>query len=226
MSTPRNGVQTPLKPLGDRVDTRRVRSTRIAAEDGFTLVEVLVAATILIIGTFAAFQLVDAASRTTSANSARIGGTNLTRELTEFARGADYDELQPTTLETALRKNAAVAGSGSPWRLVRRAVTYTATPSVCTFDDPKDGLAATPPSNACPVASALNTKVDQNPDDFRRVTIRLDWTARGRNGSMTQTALVVNPAGGLGPRITQFDEPVNQDFTTQNSIDCIDVSAR
>ena len=33
---------------------------------------------------------------------------------------------------------------------------------------------------------------------------------RNRAGTTTQTAAVVNPAGGLGPRITTFDEPLDQ----------------
>ena len=189
--------------------------TRLSDQEGFTLIEVLVASVVLVLGVLTAFRLVDAANATTSVNSARIGATNLSRELVEYARGTDYDQLQPLTLETALRQRPAVAGSGSPWTVTRRGVQYKVTSTVCTFDDPKDGLAATAPDNACPAAAADpnaknpdgTPKVDQNPDDFRRVTIRLNWTTRGRTGSMTQSALIVNPAGGLGPRITAFDEP-------------------
>jgi type II secretory pathway pseudopilin PulG len=200
--------------------------TRPSAQEGFTLVEVLVAALVLVVGGLTAFRLVDAANATTSVNSARIGATNLEREIGEYARGTDYDQLQPTTLVSALRQRAAIAGTGTPWTITRRGVNYTVTASVCTFDDPKDGLAAagSPPSNPCPAAaadpSATNpdgtAKVDQNPDDFRRVTVKLDWRVRARTGTMTQASLVVNPAGGLGPRITAFDEPTQD--VTGNSI--------
>ena len=181
------------------------------SEHGFTLIEVLVAALVLILGVTAAFQLVDGANATTTINGARTTATNLTRELTEFARGADYDSLQPVTVVTALRQNESVTGSGpSPWQIQRRGVTYTVAASVCTFDDPKDGTAPTsPPDNACPAGAAAPgvTKIDVNPDDFRRVTFTLSWRVRARTGTMTQSVLVVNPAGGLGPRITAFDPP-------------------
>jgi prepilin-type N-terminal cleavage/methylation domain-containing protein len=192
-------------------------------ERGFTLIEVLVASTVLLLAAFAAFQLIDGANATTTVNGARVGATNLTRELTEYARGTDYDQLQPSTLVDALRKNAPVAGSGpSPWTIDRRGVTYTVTASVCTYDDPKDGLAdpATPPNFPCSTSTTTTTPKDVNPDDFRRVTINLAWKVRGRAGKMTQAVLVVNPSGGLGPRITAFDQPagdINSDGVTSVS---------
>ena len=187
--------------------------TRLRDSSGFSLVEVMVAALILMIGAGAAFSLIDGANRSVSFNSARVGATNLARELTEYARTTDYDLLQPSQLVTGLRKHAPIAGtlSGTQWTIERRNVTYTITASVCTFDDPKDGLAATAPANACPKPAAVaGAPAEVNPDDFRRVTYTLAWTARGRSGTASQSTLVVNPAGGLGPRITRFD-PENND---------------
>lgn len=187
--------------------------TRLRLRDsaGFTLVEVMVAALILIVGAGAAFALIDSANRAVSSNAARSGGTNLARELTEYARTTDYDLLQPTQVVTAMRKHTQIAGtlSGSTWTIVRRNVTYTVNVDACTFDDPKDGLAATAPPNPCPAAAAIAgvTTPDVNGDDFRRVKFTLTWKARGRSGSLTQQAAIVNPAGALGPRIDVFDEP-------------------
>jgi hypothetical protein len=172
-----------------------------------------VAATILVAGALVAFSLIDGANKSISLNSARIGGTNLARELIEDARGSEYDKLQPSLVVAALQARAG--GSGSPWKLERRGVTYTIETSVCTFDDPKDGLAATPPDNACPAASPIAGLAanEQNPDDFRRVTLTLTWKARGVSSSARQSALIVNPAGGLGPRITDF-KPDNSEVTS------------
>jgi prepilin-type N-terminal cleavage/methylation domain-containing protein len=185
--------------------------TRASDQSGFSLVEVLVAAVILVLGATAAFSLIDSANRSISANSARAGGTNLARELTEYARATDYDLLQPTQLVSALRARKSIEGTltGSTWTIERRSVVYTVDASACTFDDPKDGLATTPPEDACPAAAAVAgaPASDLNPDDFRKVTVSLTWTARGRSGKAVQTAAVVNPAGGLGPRITRFDTP-------------------
>jgi Tfp pilus assembly protein PilV len=185
--------------------------TRLRDSSGFSLVEVLVAAVILMIGAGAAFSLIDSANRSVTSNSARIGATNLSRELAEYARGTDYDRLQPTQAVAALRAHPKIAGtlSGSTWSIQRRGVTYTIAASVCTFDDPKDGLAATAPENACtPTAAPVaNPPAEVNPDDFRKVTFAMTWKIRGRAGKATQSTLVVNPAGGLGPRIKTFSEP-------------------
>jgi type II secretory pathway pseudopilin PulG len=201
-----------LKRTPVPVDTRGV--TRLRQSGGFTLIEVMVASLILMIGAGAAFTLIDSANRSVTSNAARVGGTNLVRELTEYARSTDYDLLQTGQAVPALRQHTSIAGTltGGTWTIERRNVTYTVATSVCTFDDPKDGLAATPPANACaaaaPVAGA--PAADVNPDDFRRITYSLTWNARSRSGKMTQSALIVNPAGGLGPRITRFDEPTTQ----------------
>jgi type II secretory pathway pseudopilin PulG len=191
-------------------------------EAGFTLVEVLAAALILAIGVIGAFTLLDTANKTASANNARVGATNLAREISEYARGTDYDLLQPGQVEGALRARTRIAGAGAAgaWTLERRGVTYSINPSVCTFDDPKDGLAATPPANACtPAAAAIaGAPAEINPDDFRRVTIRLSWTDRTGPHATSQNTLVVNPSGGLGPRITDFPAPANQ-ITSGTSVD-------
>ena len=55
-------------------------------ERGFTLVELLVAAFILVVGMAGAFALLNGANRATTTNNARMGATNLARELLEDAR--------------------------------------------------------------------------------------------------------------------------------------------
>jgi prepilin-type N-terminal cleavage/methylation domain-containing protein len=177
-------------------------------ERGFTLIEVMIAAFVLVVGVLSTFTLIDSANTTTSLNGARVGAMGLSREIVEYARGTDYDKLTPALIKNALRQRPSLAGTSSdPWVIRRRGVNYTVTPSVCTFDDPKDGLATTPPANACPAAAALNATVDANPDDFRRVTLRIDWKIRGHAASLTQSALTVNPAGALGPRLLTVWDP-------------------
>jgi prepilin-type N-terminal cleavage/methylation domain-containing protein len=185
----------------------------LRAQAGFTLIEVLAAMLVLALGAGAAFTLIDAANRSVTSNNARTAATNLQRELAEYARGTDYDLLQPAQLVPALRKHGAVQGtlSGGTWTIERRGVTYVVDASVCTFDDPKDGLSATPPANACPAAAPVaGAPSEVNPDDFRKVTVTTTWTKRGRSGKSTQSTLIVNPAGALGPRIVEFTEPTVQ----------------
>ena len=187
---------------------------RFSAQAGFTLIELMVACMVLAVGVLGAFMLLDTANKSISSNNGRVAGTNLAREISEYARGTDYDLLTPTQAETALRARARIAGTGATgaWKVERRGEVYNLTPSVCTFDDPKDGLAATPPLNACtPAAAAIaGAPTEINPDDFRRLTVVLTWTDRQGPHRMAQTSLIVNPSGGLGPRITDFPEPANQ----------------
>jgi prepilin-type N-terminal cleavage/methylation domain-containing protein len=202
----------PLKRLLRAVDRTVVRAPhRSPGEAGFTLIEVMMAAMVLAVGVMGAFTLLDSANKTISTNNGRTGATNLAREVTEYARGTDYDLLTPTQVETTLRARGRIAGSvatGS-WKVVRRGVTYQVTPSVCTFDDPKDGLSATAPLNVCSPAGAAiaSAPPEVNPDDFRRLSLELEWTDRLGTHKLSQTALVVNPSGGLGPRIKTFAEP-------------------
>jgi len=190
-----------------------VRTTlkRTRAEAGFTLVEVLVASIVLAVGIFAAFTMLESAGKAASANNARVAASNLAREISEYARGTDYDLLQPGTLVSSLRTHTRITGP-SNWKIERRGVTYKIQSSVCTFDDPKDGLSAADPPNPCtPKATAVaGAPAEVNPDDFRRVTLKLTWADRSGNHSMTQASLVVNPSGGLGPRVTNFPEPAAQ----------------
>src|SRR5918994_649279 len=111
----------------------------ISDESGFTLVELLVAAFILVVGMAGAFSLLNGANRATTTNNARVGGTNLARELLEDARSVDYDSLKPATMDTALKDKSGT--SGPPWKVTRRGIDFTVTTEVCTFDDPKDNIA-------------------------------------------------------------------------------------
>ena len=96
-------------------------------ERGYTLVELLVAAFVLVVGMAGAFALLDGANATTVGNNARMGGTNLSRELLEDARSVDYDALAPSTIAGALQAKMGVTGSPSPWIVARRGIKYTVT---------------------------------------------------------------------------------------------------
>lgn len=176
-------------------------------EDGFTIVEVIVAMVVLLIGILGVLSLLSGTLLTTAANNERVGATNLARELVESTRGLDYEDL--TTGLVVTRLQARGLGSGSPWKITRRNVEYTVTSTTCAYDDPADGYAASSPANACRTNAAGS---DANGDDFRRATFTVAWSdARGGTKSATQSTLVVNPSGGLGPRISCFT-PVTQTY--------------
>lgn len=190
---------------------RRRLERALATEDGFTIVEGVVAGVVIVIGMLGVLTMLTGALRGTSANNARITATNLSRELLETLRGLDYDDMSGSLVKT--RMQAKGFGSGSPWTIERRGVTFTLTATSCTFDDPADKLAATPPPEVCTPQPAGATG-DANGEDFRRTTFELAWNdpSSGQR-SLRQTTLVVNPTGGLGPRITGFT-PVTQTITS------------
>ncbi|MEA2156945.1 MAG: hypothetical protein QOE11_3085 [Solirubrobacteraceae bacterium] len=183
-------------------------------ESGFTIVEVLVAAFVLVVGMLGVLTLLTGALRTTTANNERVGATNIARELVEGTRALDYDDMTDGLVQTRLQ--AQGLGEGTPWTLERRGVTYTITASSCTFDDPTDKLAATPPIGVC-TPQPTGATGDGNGEDFRRTTFRVAWReGGGPHRSVTQTTLVVNPSGGLGPRIVSFT-PITQTITANVS---------
>ena len=114
----------------------RDRRTGVA---GFTLVEVMVAMLVLLVGILGTLKLFDGALTGTAGNNARVGATNLGRELAETARGLDYDKLTPALLADTLQ--ARGLGAATPWKIVRRGVSYTIAESVCTYDDAADKIA-------------------------------------------------------------------------------------
>ena len=186
-------------------------SRRLAADDGFTIIEIIVASVVLIVGMLGVLTLMTGALRTTALASERVGATNLARTLVEASRGLDYDDMTSTLVRTRLQ--AQGLGSGAPWTIARRGVTYTITAASCTFDNPSDKLAATPPAGVCTPQPA-GASGDVNGDDFRRTNFQVAWTDDGgAQRSLTQTTLVVNPSGGLGPRTSDI-APVSQTITS------------
>ncbi len=203
-----------LKCPAPRADQNAMRMRLPLASDerGYTLVELLVAVMVLVIGMLGAFTLLDGANRTTVTNNARAGATNLGREILEDARSVDYDTLTPAAILPTLRAKQGDTATTLPWTVNRRGITYTVTTDVCTFDDPKDNVAAAPPVNVCtpqaPVPATAGTLApDNQPDDFRRATVTLTWDTGGGAKTLSLVSLINNPAGGLGPRITLFTAP-------------------
>ena len=194
--------------------TRRLRARAshvAAAEHGFTIVEGVVACLVLVIGLLGVLTMLTGSLRATTANNARVTATNLTRELIEAVRALPYSDMSGAGVQARLQ--ARGFGSGSPWTIERRGVTFTLASTSCTFDDPADKLAATPPADVCTPAPSGATG-DPNGEDFRRTTFDITWNEPGgRPRTFSQTTLVVNPTGGLGPRITSFT-PVTQSITS------------
>ena len=191
--------------------------------------------TILIVGVLGVVALVDGANAETNAADTRIGATNLAREITEDAHAVDYDSLLTSTIVAALRANSSLTGtlSGSTWVVTRRGEHYTVTVTACKYDDPADGLATSHDSTYCSNVSTTPTpSPDANGDDFRRVDVTISWRSQNSQAHvLKQTAMIVNPSGGLGPRITNMthlSELAQPDISTGCSLsdDCYQTSSK
>jgi prepilin-type N-terminal cleavage/methylation domain-containing protein len=182
--------------------------SRPLSQRGFTLIEVLVTITILLVGVLGVVAMVDGANAIASKTKAREGGTNVARSIIEVARAVPYKNLTADALLTALdsRPGLADASPGADYTIVSRKVRYDVSVQVCSIDDAKDDLGTNDGTIAfCPesahAASAASAK-DRNPDDYKRVAVTLTWRSGGK---VKQTALIANPVGGVGPSVIQLD---------------------
>ena len=129
----------------------RTRRTQLRVEQGFTVVETMVAMVVVVVGMIGAASLLSKASETTSSTKAREGGVALQRELVEAARSVPYSELVPTGVVGKLQAQAGLADSGTEagWNVTRRGIQYTIAVGVCSVDDTADGTAPHPADTFC-----------------------------------------------------------------------------
>ena len=153
--------------------------------------------------------MVDGANAVTSKTRAREGGTNIARSVIEISRSVRYRDLTAANLLDELDTRPGlndVDPSPVDYTMRARNVDYVSTITVCSLDDPQDGLG----NHNGPVAYCSDTDVlgaggtatDRNPDDYKRVRVTLRWTTRQTGQSITQTSSIINPVGGLGPSVT------------------------
>lgn len=184
---------------------------RTRSESGFTLVEVMVAMSVLLIGVLGTVTMVDSANTLTSGNKSRQGATALGRSVLEIGRSVPYRQLTAATLlaQLATRPGFGDAKPGiAGHQIASGGFTYTVTPTVCSMDDPADNLGAHTESGVvfCSDSDSTATPKDRNADDYRRVSIQLTWrNGPQRTETTTQRAVVSNPVGGLGPSVTNLD---------------------
>lgn len=172
---------------------------RPARHGGFTIIEVMIAMLLLLVGVLGTIALIDTASGVGTTTRSREAATNLGREIAEAAREIDYDLLLTSTATAALQGVAGLEDDrpATPgWQIERRNAIYTVTVASCVYDDPKDGAFSGDRSTYC--GSTTSATSDSNGDDYRKLTVVAAWGAR-RVPLITN---VVNPAGGFGPRIT------------------------
>ena len=187
----------------------------LRSETGMTLVEVMVAIVILLVGVLGTATLIDGANAETSNTKAREGATHLGRQILEISRSVPYRNLTAAAVQAELTARPGLADSepgSSGYQIRSRRFTYDVAISVCSLDDPKDRVGAHDATvTFCSDSDVLPTSPpppateakDRNPDDFRRVAVTL--SGKARPGAVTntarQTTILTNPVGGLGPSV-------------------------
>lgn len=135
---------------------RAIARRTAAGEQGMTLVEVLVAMVILVVGVLGVISLLDTGNRITSQNLARDGATGLAREELERMRELPYASLADAGgVATALSAvvDGASSAVGQTFTTTRRGTTYASTISTCVLDDPSDGIGPAPGTPCTPLPS-------------------------------------------------------------------------
>lgn len=129
-------------------------------ERGFTLVEVLVAFFLLMVGMAGTALMLNTANAATAGTKAREQGIALQREVVEAARSVPYDQLAPATVVPAVQAKPGLrklAPTDTSWKVSRGGVTYTVTLGACSVDDDSDeGIGAHDPASFC-ATSATDT---------------------------------------------------------------------
>lgn len=180
-----------------------LRSTR--REDGFTLIEVMVAATLLVVGVLGVLTLLDGANSASARTKAREGATNLAREAIEAARAVPYPELTPTRIEDEIKAQPGLEDDSTDagWNVRRRGIVYTLVPNVCSVDDgtvASDGFGNHAGGSYCPDSTTTGT-ADNNPEDYKRVWIDVTWKSGSKTLSARQQGVINNPGSAFAPAV-------------------------
>jgi prepilin-type N-terminal cleavage/methylation domain-containing protein len=176
---------------------RRLRQ-KARYDGGFTMVEVVVAMVIILIGVLGTLVLIDRANSASTESKTRQTANNILRDLLDSAQGLPYSSLTPTGLVPALQARGfadSVPATTGTWEIIRNGTTFTITASVCVVDDPHDGSQNSHPSSSNFCSDSPAGSGDTNGDDYRRVT------------------MTVNPPTGFGLPVTSATV-VGQNRTT------------
>lgn len=102
----------------------------------------MVATFVLVVGMLGVVAMVDVANRNTVETRGREAATSLARQLVEDVRAIPFGQLSPNAIRADLQRQPgleSIPGS-SVYTIRRRGFTYSVDTSVCTLDDPRDGI--------------------------------------------------------------------------------------
>jgi Tfp pilus assembly protein PilV len=184
----------------------------LAEEVGFTIVEVMVAALVLVVGLGAVLGMLLTADHVISTTRYRQEETSIAREVLEDSRGLNYTQLVQSSMASTLQPqvpNSTVSGSDL---IVTRSispstasgVSFKVTLSECSLDSPSDGYGNhdSPPLSGgswCPDV-APNGTADSNPDDYKRVSVTV--TPMNRSTPTVQQTILIYQRPVNGPAVS------------------------
>ena len=140
---------------------------RQSGESGFSLIELLVAAGVIVIGVTAVLVVFSGTFRTTTASRIRDLALNLANEKIELVRNTKYADIDSATLAASLGTTAT-----------RGNVDFTIAYNVQPVDDPADGTGG----------------ADLTPVDYKSVTVTVSWTNPKPASSVMLDTLINNNA--------------------------------
>ena len=169
---------------------------RLTQERGFTIVEVMVAVVVLLVGALGTLAMLDTANKRGRSAADRQTATALTRQVLEAAKSIPYRDVAPATIVSTLREDEAIAGiSDNPWQIERDGTTFRVRADVCYLDEPADGLGSRASGHFCHgIGHAGGT--DGNAIDYKRVTVTTSWSNSAGTGNSRQSTLI-SARGGI-----------------------------
>jgi len=112
-----------------------------AGDAGFTIVEVMVALAMLLVGVLALLVMIEGSLSSTGRTTAREQATNIAREVVERSREVPYASTTTSAAAAAIAAKLPESPTVTSNRfdVRRRNVTYTVTITACSIDSPSDG---------------------------------------------------------------------------------------
>ena len=169
--------------------------TRARSQTGFTIVEVMVAATVLMVGVLGTLTMMDTAIKRTKTAGNRQAAVEIVRDIAESVRQIPYRDVESSTIVERLQENGSLRGNGdtSDWRIERDKVSFAVSATVCAVDDPTDGTGSHAAGGFCPGTKPAGT-ADANAADYKMVTVSATWKEGG--GTKTVKETVLSSSGG------------------------------
>lgn len=171
------------------------------SEAGFTIIEALMAAVILIVGLIGLLGMLDISVKASASTRAREGATSLAREILEDARTIPYAQLSSKPIESELQamNGLADSSSASGWQIARRGITYTVTVKECSLDDPK-AVAGSHEGTFC-----KDSGEKEENEDLKRITVEVKWSALGRTPVVKQVSTLTAAGEAIGLSATKLE---------------------